>query len=282
MEHKKFKLLLFVISILIITSVSFYNYLSITHKMSSIKLGIKVLPVIISGFTVMAYFLIYRITIYSAFTLFYLFFCFIGDIFLGLYDPDILDITDDGSMYYYILGGSFFLMSRYVLTVKFMVKPWTEMRLIKHDKIILLISHIVSTLPFIGFGIMFIVLSPDFVSASIMFYLSTGFGPLFSYALLRINGNNINNFTSTESKLSQWIAFTGVFLFNISDVLLLLGMFVKDIPSYMILISNNIYWLSMFLITVSVLRTESESLEKGINIYTVVSSISSESHTNDF
>jgi len=73
----------------------------------------------------------------------------------------------------------------------------------------------------------------------------------------------VNDFEITESKTSCVFAFLGILFFNVSDLLLFICIFTDTFPSYVILIADNIYWLSMYLLTVSVVRSPYEYVEKG-------------------
>jgi hypothetical protein len=264
MQHLKFRILAGFLACLVIVFAGLYTNFTINHSTIDIRLGLKISPILSCILFIILYIFYYRLTIYSVFVLGSLFLCMFGDIFLGLYDPNIEDIVNN-KMIYFILGGSFFMVARILLIVTFMIKPFSRISLIRHNKVNLMVSHIVFTFPFLCFAIFNCVRDPGFISFSTFVYLTFTFGLPQSYAYLRVD--SLNNIEVTESVYSCYIAFIGITLFNISDILLIISMFTNWLPPNSALLSDNIYWIAIYLITISIIRTSDENLEKGI--YTI-------------
>lgn len=273
MQHKKFFILLFIIGVPFLISAISFTYLTLTHGDIGARIGLKTVPICLLSIPIIVYFIIYRITIYSLFTLFALFFCLVGDILLALYDPMIIDMTDIGATFYFIVGGVFFFLARLVLSLNFMLKPWKEINLIKYSLGRFLLVHGLASLPSTVFAILIGIYIGGFVGWSVAVYVFLGFSVPFSFSILRLNCNTLNNESSTESFLSQFLGVMAIALFNISDTLLIVGMFFSNRYD-VVLLSDNIYWISMYFLTASIVRTDSEVLERGeyLTIYTIQTS----------
>lgn len=266
MQHIKFRIFAGVLACLIATFSGLYIYFKLEDRDIGLRLGMKLSPVLSCMTYIALYIYFYRITIYSSFSLISLFFCMLGDLFLELYDPTI-ESVENGETYrtfYFILGGGFFMFARLLLMLIFMIKPFTRISLIRHRPIIkTILSHVIFTIPFLVLGTIIWIRESNFISGCTFVYLIVSFGLPASYAYLRIGALNSLEETS-ESKVSCYIAFCGINIFNISDVLLIITMFTNWLPSYSGLISDVLYWLAMYLLTISVIRTSDENSENGI------------------
>jgi hypothetical protein len=266
MQHLKFRIFAGILACLITTFSGLYIYFTLDHRDIGLRLGMKISPVFACMTYVALYMYCYRITIYASFSLLSLFFCLLGDLFLELYDP-VIESVENGETYrtfYFILGGGFFMFGRLLLMVIFMIKPFTRISLIRqHSNIKIILSHIIFTIPFLVFGVYNWIREPNFISGCTFIYLVVSFGLPASYAYLRIGA--LNNLEEVkESKVSCYIAFCGINIFNFSDLLLIISMFTNWLPSYTGLISDVFYWLAMYLLTISVIRTSDENSENGI------------------
>jgi len=211
---------------------------------------------IILTFLTFAYMFIYRVSIYSSIVLFSLFLCSIGDVLIGLYDPSVAYIYRSQTIYF-VVGGICFFLARVLFCIMFMVKPYTKIDIIHYSWKKMLLSHILFMIPFIILGILNIVKETSFITISVFIYIFFGFGIQLSYAFLRIG------VLKEESKWSCIFGFIGMFLFNISDILLFISMYTNWVPTYVIPISDNVYWLAIYLICISIVRSSNEYIEKG-------------------
>lgn len=265
MHHKLFRISLILEAILLIALVVLYNYFAFTEINLEIKLLLKVFPLLSLMLIVILYFQIYRLTIYSLGILASLLFCVIGDFFVGLYQKETIFVSNEQSVYF-ILGGGFFLFARLLLCVVFIVKPYRNFSLIKFPYKKTFICHIIFVFPFIILGILELIYDQTLVSVSIFLYSFFGFGFTLSYSFLRIgqlsNNNSDSEIEIEESKISSLVAFIGILLFNFSDIILILSL-INIIPEFFIIISDNIYWLAMYLLTASIVRSSNELIEKG-------------------
>lgn len=256
MEHRIYKIFAFVQLLIIIVLATLYDCFSLMNIAFDYRLAIKILPMIALMILTFAYMYIYRVTIYSALLMLSLILCSLGDIFIGLYDPSV-EYIDKNKTVYFLVGGSCFLTSRILLAVMFAIEPYKKFKIISHSWKSLLISHFLFMAPFTVLGILNIVRQTSFVTISLFLYMFFGFGIQLSYAFLRINK------LPDESPWSCIFAFTGMLLFNLSDILLFISMYTDWVSSYVILISDDIYWLAMYLISISVVRCRYEYIEKG-------------------
>ena len=208
------------------------------------RLILKICPMMVLIFLSFTHLIISKITLYSCGILFSLLMFTIADLFLAMYEPG-----PDNTTAYIIFGGSFFFVARLLLAVVFSIKPRDHVCLINYDYKTLIISHFAFSSPFIILSITNMIYFQTFISYLIGVYMILGFGLPLSYAYLRINNSELE-----ESKSASIFAFVGVLLFNISDIFLFISMFTQLLPAYFIVISDNIYWLSMFLITISMDR----------------------------
>lgn len=261
MQHKQFRICSIAILILVCFSVGFFDYITISNKYDEIKLLVKTFPLVFLLFLNAFYFFIYRATIYSIFTFSSLFFCLIGDLFLGLYTP-----LENNDKIYLIVGGSVFLLARLNWIFIFLVKPYKNIIRIRYNNCELFTSHIIWTFTFIAISIPLLYKNIKIITILSFLYIILGFGLPVSYAFLRlINRKEISisdNDIAHESLFSLWTAFLGILLFNISDILLLYTLQTELFPNYVVLISDHIYWLSMYLLTISIVRCKYTLIEK--------------------
>jgi hypothetical protein len=259
--HNSFRILSVLTLAMIIAIVGVYDYFIIMENNLSIQIFLKISPLVIMLILIFLYFIIYRLTIYSVLVMGSLFLCLLGDVFMALYDPSILN----ENYIYFILSGIFFLLARILLTFLFMIKPYKRIFFIKFPIKKLIISHVISFIIFLVLGILPLIYHVSFVSISIFLYLLFGFGFLTSYAFLRIGA--LKDYEIEESKTSCILAFLGISLFNKADIILLITMYTSLLPKHMVLVSDNIYWLSMYLLTISIVRSSEEHVEKGLTYF---------------
>ena len=261
-EHKLFKLLSIVALCGIIMSVTLHNYFFM--KQEDIVF-LKAAPVAIMISLLIGYFFIYEFTIYSSGLTFGMVFCLIGDVLLALYDPSKDDNSSINKTVFLLIGGVFFLFGRLLFTFIMMVKPYRRLVVIRYSWKLLLISHLVCVSIFTALGLFNAIFNPSLISISTLFYLFLGFGLPMSYAILRLNPMlSLNDHESRESIVAKSFSLVGIVLFNLSDLLLLTVMFTDWLPTYCTLISDDMYWCAMYLLTISVVRASKEDVERGI------------------
>lgn len=273
MEHKLFKILSIVLFLISILFVTLYDYFVLIEDEVRLKIGLKVTPVLLNMLYITLYIFFYRLTIYSSVLLLSLFLCLLGDISLGVYDPSIKiihNIDKHDNLGYFLIGGCFFLLARLLLTLIFALRPYDRMILIHFQKKKLIISHVLFSAPFILLAIINLIFIKDLRSVGILIYIICSFGFPMSYAFLRMLYPLQEILESFYSCLS---AFIGISLFNLSDLLLFVyllypssGNTLNTInnPKVLDIISINIYWLALYLITISVIRSSFYTIEKGI------------------
>ena len=259
MEHKVFRIFGLTVFLLTLLFAILYDVFTIKYHEFYGKLMIKLLPTFFMMSIPIFYYIYYRITIYSLFIHITLFFFLLGDIFIGLYDSTIPynSILQTYNNIYLILGGSSFLFGRFLILFAMMLYPASRFKMIKYETSTLLIIHFIFVIPSIAISFLFINKEKVLITISVILYIVLGFGFQLSYSFLRIST------IDWESKYSSIFAFIGVFLFNLSDFLLLMTMFTKYFPSYFILLADNIYWLSILLLAISVVRSPYVLVEKG-------------------
>ena len=277
MEHKQFNIISLIVLCLIIISAICFNYIASINDLETLsqkhneylKILLKVLPMAFVIGLNLIYFFIYRITVYSIFNMGCLFFCFIGDILVGLYDPNIAEVETNKNIYI-IFGGAIFFLARILWTVIFMIKPYKNISCIHYMPYKILISHAAWITFFILLALPLLLQNTKLVTVLAFVYIGISFGFPISYAFLRlINRKRINILPNesfgiaNESFIAVTLSFLGILLFNISDLLLLYTIQTNLFPNYVILISDNIYWLSMYLLTISIVRSPDKTIEKG-------------------
>lgn len=245
MEHFTFRIGCLLVLITSIIGASLYTDFSLKHRDINLIVGMKSIPVASMILLNIWYFVCYRVTIYSGLMLAFLTTCLIGDVMLG-FDNDTL----------FIVGGASFFIGRIVLTILFALKP-KQCKCIRHCFCRSLMSNTINTAVYFVIGLCFLIYNGTLKSTLYFLYITIGLSLPSSYSFLRIYG------LEHESKISCWIGFIGTLLYNISDILLLAASDFKHVfPEYTHLISNWIYWVGIYLITLSLIRSNSEETEK--------------------
>lgn len=245
MNHARFYFLSLATALLSTGVIVLYNWFFLVEKEEILFL--KIFPSILMLVLTVSYFIIYRITVYTLLTSTFLIFCLTGDVFMGMYHKG-------GDFPPLLVGGIFFASSRIIFGVNMMT--FKNCQIIKYKALSLLVSHLIFNLFSLGLILTFYFLTNPPISYLLMAYIGIGFGFEASYAYLRIG--QIKN----ENSLSSIISFIGFILFNLSDTLLFLTLFTNHFPKYCILISDDLYWIGIFCITLSIVRFENSSLEK--------------------
>jgi hypothetical protein len=175
-----------------------------------------------------------------------------------VYDPLIQKYNN---IFFLIFGGVSFLLARIIMSVAYIVYPFkskTKQTIkININKIVyVLLFTIVTSGSVCCYFIINMKSSITMkILVSVYFILM---GTNLALSIYRLRG------FEEETLKSQLFAFLGTFLFNVSDTILCWNMFIRPI-AYGDVISITIYWLSMYLIMISIVRTSSDHLEKNID-----------------
>lgn len=237
-EHKSFCISSLISFILIVIIGTLYNYYD-----GLIRLILKPFPILILIGNIIAYFIIYRINIYSLLTLIVLIFCMTGDILIMFNSPILL-----------IVGSVSFFIARVIICVIFYVHPYSFERTVTPGIKKLTLSGLISFLYTVSCIVGISLILNDFSLIILIDIYILVMGCQLFFSLLRIG-----EFEETFS--CQIFGIVSTICFNISDTLLFLDMFFK-IQKYYDMISICFYWLSSFLLAMSVVRNKTFDLEK--------------------
>jgi len=182
-----------------------------------------------------------------------LLFCLIGDILLMFYIPTIPEYNNK---LFLMIGGFSFFIARLVISVNFYIYPYRNKQIyislnVRQFSVGLIISLVYT----IFFSFFFTIKIENLVMRiMICFYiLLTGF-QLFS-SIIRVNG------FKEESLLPQLLGVLFTVCFNISDIILFWNIFLTPLRA-----GENVaicfYWLGMYLLTISIVRNKSYTIEK--------------------
>lgn len=256
-SHKYFNILALVSFFVLIPIVSLYNYYHYHNNTFAVYI-LKPIPIVILMIGVIFYFAIYKMHIYPLFVLFYFIFNLLGDVLLMLYSPV--------NKPYLIVGGISFAIGRLIMSAAFILYPFRVSKTYKINttRIKILLSGFVSGSWTIGLCIYFCIYVDDLLMKILLpgYFIVMGIN-LFM-ALVRINGYDL------ETLSSQLLGALGTILFNISDTLLFWNLFIHEIK-YGDAVSITLYWVSMYIIMLSIVRTNSPSKEKNnFNLYYTV------------
>jgi hypothetical protein len=242
--EKKILLVLIFIGILELGCIIFYDYSFISEKYIQSRWIIYICILSLDVMFVFVHLLLYPPTRYLIFILLSLILFLLGDIFIQIYDQPFENFIDNPASYA-ILAGSCYFLARILLTIIFALRDGTE--IIEIARKVVCFSHFLFTVPYLAFGITFLCLRPSYITGFIFIYLSLSFSFLQSYALMRF---------IKEKGISPLIS---VSLLNFSHVMIISLMYNKSIPQLLKLLATNTYWVSMFLLTTSILSSNIES-----------------------
>ena len=236
MEKKVLFLAIFM-GLLQLGCVIFYDYSQISGNNLNMLWIIHICILSLDLTFVLIHLLLYETNRYTVFILLSLIFFLVGDIFVQAYDQPFENFIDNPAGYIVLAGCSYFI-ARVILTVIFAMKDGTE--IVEVDKKVLIFTHFLFTLPYLAFGITFLALRTSYVSGFIFIYLFLCFGFLQSYALIRM----------IIEKGIMCLIFSS--LLNFSHVILICFMYSKAIPHIMKPFATNTYWVSLFLLALSI------------------------------
>lgn len=247
--HKIFRISCIInLALICITSILYFVIDGIIDKFI-----LKPIPLILLIFNIGYYFIIYKIHIYAMLLEGGFIFCMIGDILLMFYIPLIPKYNKPILL---IAGGGSFFISRILFSLMLLVYPYKDV----NERIIE-----VRIIKLVLFGIAPLVLSICLISYFSNIISNRTLVVLLSFyiivmnlqlwlSLLRIKG------FKEESMISQIFGFIGTLFFNVSDILLFINLF----SSFIIpdTITMSFYWLGMYILMISVVRSSSFEREK--------------------
>ena len=258
-EHKLFRVTSAIFFVLILIIDALYSYY-ITPKPTDLHtwFALKHIPTTAMAILVIIYFLIYRIHVYASLIEIGLLFCMIGDILLMFYIPTI---PGHNNPIFLIIGGTSFFVARVVMTLAFIVHPHKNNH---RDRIQISLKKgvLVGILPFIYTSYMLIYFSinmQDKIKIGILSVYTIMMGIQLYCSFLRAKG------FEEESIYPQIFGVVGTVFFTISDTLWFLNM-MKHIP-YIDIISISFYWLGMYFLAISVVRSSNTNQEKSDGIH---------------
>ncbi len=266
-EHPRFTILALISLIFVLLIVCLYGYNVIIYPSKlNIRFGLKPVPLSILIANVLFYFTIYRIHIYALLIGFSFLFCLIGDILLMFYIPTIEKYKN---ILFLIFGGISFFIARVIMSLAYGIYPFKnnnnkEQCIDMNIKKIALIGLAI----FIWIMSMCIYFPLNMSTNTIMKILIPTYfivmGINLSMSLFRIKG------FQEETLRSQLFAVIGTVLFTASDNLLFWNLFIYEVQ-YGDIISITLYWIGMYFIMISIVRTASVLDEKRItNVYLTI------------
>lgn len=255
-EHPIHLLYVIMIPILILLG-TIYDYYLYKNSNPLVLFIIKPLPVCLMITCGFVYMCMYKIHCYAQQMTISLWMCLIGDVFLMFYSPP--EFEEFGML---ILGGVAFFVARVCMSVTFLLYPYSFSHpclslplSVKGNRYRLLIALILSV-GYLAAAITFVILKHLDIGMSIfLFIYLLSMSLQLCCACLRVGGFEI------EIKGSQVFGLIGTILFTISDSLLLYDMFIDSI-SMSNIISINLYWLGLYFLTISMVRSDSYRIEK--------------------
>ena len=241
MQHKSFRLNAAINGAIMSTTAGYYIYYCHQNPMDiHLQVAIKSIPLSCLICLNLLYMLSYRANIYSILSMVSLILSLMGDIFLGLNKYNFL-----------IIGGASFLAARIIWGINWSLY---NTKLIKYDIVKYIIIHVISFLIYLGIGLSLLIYKTSSFTGFLFGYILIGMPIPMSMAFLRIGK------LSHESLYSTSFASAGILLFNVSDILLFIYM-ILELSEIVRYVSIVIYWVSMFLLTLSLVRTNSEIKE---------------------
>ena len=242
-------------NIIIIFAVT-YDYIIISNHPHTLisRFVIKPIPLFVLIINTIGYLFIYKINLYSLIIMISFIFCMIGDILLMFYIPSIKKYNN---IIFLILGGVSFAIARIFMTVSSILHPFKYKFIIYQmsNTINILLVSIPILLYFVIFGMYMIINISNKIMGFVIFFYFIIMGIQTYLSVLRIKG------LKQETLISQILGTLGTIMFDISDTLLFLNMFVNKIP-YGNVISITIYWCGMYCIAISIVRSSNKVIEK--------------------
>ena len=255
-SHKAFTVSSMISLMIVTVIIILYDYyLSMRVDDIHLRFILKPIPISVMIVNVMVYMFIYRMHVYAMLIGGSLLFCLLGDILLMFYIPPIPQYDN---ILFLIVGGISFFIGRVIMSLAMGVYPYrnNKEKCLKATIKKVVLVGIIAFIYTVGMSIYFdLTIDQNIVMKILLPIYFTSMGMQFFLSLLRVKGFD------DETLRSQLLGFVGTLLFNISDSILFWTIFISPI-SYGDIISISIYWVSMYLITISVVRSKTYESEK--------------------
>ena len=251
-NHTIFNIVSVISLIVIVLVVGTYDYGLITEPTNTtLRYVLKPIPLFVMVILPIFYFILYRLHIYALLIEMVLLFCLIGDVSLMFHNSP-------GDHVLLIIGGASFFIGRIIMSLAFIIYPFKSSQdvYINITKFKLILAILVGLGYTIAMAIYFVIYMNTTVLLKILLpiYLLS-MGSNLTTSILRLGG------FSQETLRSQIFGMVGTLLFIISDTLLFWDLFINYVK-YLEIVSITIYWAAMYLITISIIRTNSYESEK--------------------
>lgn len=257
-KHKGFTISAVVSLIILLVVVTLYDcYLLGQPDNIHVRFVLKPIPVSIMILNVFVYFAIYRMHVYAILIGGALLFCLLGDILLMFYVPSILEYDN---ILFLIVGGISFFIARGIMSLAFGVYPYRnnkEKCIDTNIKKTVLIGLIVFVYTVGMIVYLDISIKGDLIMKIVIPIYIIAMGVQLFVSLLRIRG------FKEETLKAQLLGVFGTLLFTVSDTMLLWNIFISVIP-YGDAISITLYWGGLYLIMISIVRSETYETEKSV------------------
>lgn len=245
---KNFYIVSSVTLILTVVFGGLYNYNILYNKSNiPVKFVLKIIPILFILMNTLVYVVIHGSTRYLLLVLLFLMFCMFGDISLMLYIPEIEQYNN---IWCLIIGGGFFCIARIFISIAFTLYYKRDIhKTINFTNVKLVLSLLLSGGFFASMVIIFSLISGSdpIIKILLFIYLVSMSAQIFT-SMIRINGY------SDEFLSSQIVGFIGTLFFTVSDSILFWSLFIENIYLFENT-SISLYWIGIYLISVSVHRT---------------------------
>lgn len=229
-----------------------YNYYTIMKPNQLIpRFVLKPLPVLSMIINICFYYCTRHVDFYALLIQVSLLFCLLGDILLMLYIPTIDEKYNN--VLFLLIGGASFFVAKGLMSLALCIYPFRNVnkKCITVSVKRMAITSIFSFL-YTGFiiGYFLINMKPSVIKYLLPVYFIM-MGLQLNLSILRIGG------FEEETPASQLKGMIGTTFFTISDVILFWGLFISPID-FGDNISICLYWLGMYFLTISVVRTNNQ------------------------
>lgn len=254
-NHRLFNIISVVVFLINTVFGVLYNYYIAYHPTLTIyRFAFKPVPVTLLIILVFCYIRIYRMHFYALLTGVGLLFCLMGDTLLMFYIPEV-----DGYnvKLFLMIGGVSFFIARGFFTIASIVFPYRG----SSEKTITIPikkTFIIGLLCFVWTAGMIVTFFINMNGGVLKYLLPIYFlmmGVELMFSIVRIRG------FPGESLSAQIKGLIGTVLFTVSDSILFYGLFINPIM-YGDIISISLYWLGMYFLTISVVRSPEYVKEK--------------------
>jgi len=232
----------------------------------------RTLPTLFSIFFVIAYIYKYRPTLYSSFTLVALLINLFAEMtsLLRYYEKlsPFYSTKYADDIVYLALDVGLQLGTRVFLTLAFISEPYEKFSYLfggPDQRKWVWISHAFLVILFTVPALILLACEPSVSTGIILIYCCLTFGLPVSFAYLRIG--KLRNTEINESELSCVEAFFGMFIFNVSEAILMFSYTLTGASSiatkYGHIALSLFYWVGIYFLTITIYRSNDETIEEG-------------------